>query len=368
MPPSAKTVRVVCLSPYPDDGPSVRHRVALYGPLWAEQGVRLHLFAFATRRLYKIRRRFGWRWTLEKALWMAFCTVRLALRLPLLARYDVVIIHREVFPLGPMVFERLAAWMNPRIVFDFDDAIWTPPSNSVNQRAFLWNSRRVPGVIARARHVVAGNRFLGDYARRHNSCVTIIPTPYEDLPPKAARGSATLPVVVWIGNLGNAWYVGERMRALERAAAVAPFVLRLIGGDDLAEIRSDVLQIDRRPWSAAEEHALGEADIGIMPVPDLDYEKGKCGFKIVQYWSAGIAVIASPVGVNATMISHGRDGFLAETDDEWERALVACLSDEGLRAEIAAAGRGTFVAKYTRSIAAAAWSQVFSRMLSAEAA
>jgi glycosyltransferase involved in cell wall biosynthesis len=360
--------RVACLSPYPDDGPSLRHRIALYAGLWSEQGVRLDVLAFATRRLYRIRRRFGLRWTAEKAFWMAFGAARLMVRLAGLWRYDVVIIHREAFPLGPPLFEALAARINPRIVFDIDDAIWSPPSNAVNQRRLFWDADRVAKIIRRSREVVVGNAFLASYARRFNPKVTIAPTPFEDLSPAPAPAHGALPVVVWIGNTGNAWYVAERMAALEAAFRLAPFTLRLVGGPDTAQVRSDVVPIDRRPWSPAEELALVEAAVGIMPLPDLDYEKGKSGFKIVQYWSAGAAVVASPVGVNKEMIADGRNGLLAETDAQWAAALTRLLGDEALRRRVAEAGRQTFLGGYTRPHGARIWMAVFSRAMRREAA
>lgn len=353
--------RVVAYSPYPADGPSARHRVYAYAPSWAAQGVSLRVLPFMTRRFYRIRRRFSVLATLEKLLWFALCTLRLLVRLPAARSADVVLIHREAFPLGPAFVEQLIARLAPAVVFDLDDALWQPPSNRINQRGLFWNSGRVDDIVAASRHVVVGNPLLADRLRGHGRPVTTIPTPYADLapPPRRAGADGGPPVVVWIGNDGNAWYVGEILPALERAARRLAFRLRLIGGRDIDGITSASLEIERIRWSEAAERLLVKADIGIMPLPDRDYERGKSGFKIVQYWSAGLAVLAAAVGSNCTMIEHGRNGLLARSAEDWETSLSRLLADVQLRASLASGGRQRYLTSYTREVNAAAWLSVF---------
>jgi glycosyltransferase involved in cell wall biosynthesis len=356
--PPRRGLRVLCLSPYGADGPSARHRILAHRAAWAEHGIRLTLWPFMTRRFYAVRRRFGRWWTAEKLAWMAFCTLRLLFRLVAARRHDIVIVHREAFPLGPPLVEEWLARRGMPLVLDIDDALWEPPSNGINQRGRFWCADRIARICAASRHVVAGNPLVAEYCARHAPAATVIPTPYAapaPLPPAAGPPVPRLPVVVWIGNSGNAWYVAALLPVLERVAARAPFVLRLIGGADIAEVASPHLTIDRRPWSPAEEARLPEAAIGIMPLPDSAYERGKSGFKIVQYWSAGLAAIAAPVGVNATMIQPGEDGLLPDSDAAWEQALIDLLTDPARRARLAAAGHARFQAEYTREVAARAW-------------
>lgn len=353
-----KRIRVVCFSPYPEEGPSVRHRITAYRELWARSGVSLTLWPFMTRRFFGIRRQFGRLRTAEKLAQFAFCTLRLLVRLPLAVRYDWVIIHRELFPLGGAVLERVLKRFNGNIAFDFDDAIWHPPSNEVNQRKFLWSDRRVADTLSLSQVAVPGNEYLADYARQYAARVQIIPTSYDDLGGRQA-GSNVKPVVVWIGNLGNAFYLRELLPVLEELSAGRAFTLRLIGGEDIETIRSERVDIEYCRWSASRERAwLCESDIGIMPLVSKGYEQGKCAFKVVQYFSAGLPVVASPVGMNRDVIVEGENGFLAEGRAGWHSALERLLSDASLRVRMGERGRQTYLERFTREENARLWQEL----------
>jgi glycosyltransferase involved in cell wall biosynthesis len=157
-----------------------------------------------------------------------------------------------------------------------------------------------------------------------------------------------VPVVVWIGNWGNAFYLGTVLRALEEAARRAPFVLRLVGGADIHDVRSESLDIEYCDWRKEKEADwLTSADVGIMPLVDSEYERGKCSFKIIQYMSAGLPVMASPVGMNAAIVTP-EVGLLARTDDEWTDGLVRLVGNAELRSTMAAASRQTYLRDYRR--------------------
>ena len=128
-----------------------------------------------------------------------------------------------------------------------------------------------------------------------------------------------------------------------------------MGGADIATIDMAGLPIERLPWTlAGEAHALVGSDIGIMPLPDSPYEQGKCGFKLVQYWSAALPVVASPVGVNRSYVDEA-NGFLASDLVEWHDALVALLSNPALRRTMGQAGYATYQRRFTRAQCAQAW-------------
>jgi glycosyltransferase involved in cell wall biosynthesis len=347
-------LRVVCFSPYPHAGPSVRHRVCGYRQAWQAAGIDLTLWPFMNDRLYQIRRDFGITVTLEKLLRVGLAFAVLAWRCTQVRQFDLVIIHREASPLGWTGFERWILRAKRPVVFDVDDATWQPPSNPVNQRALFWREGRVAEVMVRCTHVVTGNDFLARYAHAVNPATSVIPTTYPDSI-RTSTGSQP-PVVVWIGNLGNAHYLHAVLPALERAARRAPFILRLVGGADIFEITSDSLEIEYQPWSEAQEIALiASADIGIMPLPDRPYEQGKCAFKLIQYFSLGLVVIASPVGMNASLVRDGENGLLATAPTEWESALVRLLTEPALRRRCAHEGRRTYLESFTREAGAARW-------------
>jgi glycosyltransferase involved in cell wall biosynthesis len=172
---------------------------------------------------------------------------------------------------------------------------------------------------------------------------------------------------VWIGNLGNAFYLRSVLPALEQVAQRIPFQLRLIGGGDILSIKSDTLHIDYREWrEEVEIELLAHSDIGIMPLENQAYEKGKCAFKLIQYFSLGLPVVASPVGMNASLIRHGDNGLLAETPAEWVSAISQLLTTPSLRLRCAEGGRLTYEAGYTRERGAAAWIPLIRALASAK--
>lgn len=348
-------LRLLCVSTYPVAGPSVRHRIWGYREHWAQAGIDLTFWSFMDPWLYQVRRRFGPMWSALKLLLFGVATLRLMLRLPFARGFDAVIVHRELYPLGPPWFELMLARLQPNLYFDLDDAIWAPPSNAINQRALLWDPQRVAKTMRASRCVVVGNEFLETYALAHNPCTHIVPTSCPANEALRNRDSAT-PVIVWIGNLGNAFYLRQLLPVLDRLAARGRFVLRLIGGADLSEIRSEHFEIERLAWREDMENQwLRDADIGIMPLPDLPYEQGKCAFKLIQYFAAGLPVVASPIGMNRDVVEQGRNGFLADSAEQWEAALETLLVNPERRRSMGQAGLQTFQTRFTRERCAALW-------------
>jgi len=353
-----KPFRLLCLSPYPEDGPSVRHRIVGYRSEWKAHGVELTLWSFMDPTFYRVRRRFGLFWTLVKLALFALATLRLIVRLPFVPRFDGVIIHRECFPLGPPFFELLIAKLQPNSFYDLDDAIWFPPSNDVNQRKRFWDPERTAKIIAAVRHVVVCNPFLMRYARKHNKHISLIPTTCPENRAVKAR-SGEPPVIVWIGNLGNAFYIDELLPVLERIAEHTHFTLRLVGGQDVHDVVSEKFGIEHLIWREdMEAQWLRDADVGIMPLVDRPYEQGKCAFKVIQYFAAGLPVVAAKVGMNEHVVKHGENGFLASDASEWETALEQLLTDAGSRERMGAAGLVSYHDRFTREAGASSWAKL----------
>jgi glycosyltransferase involved in cell wall biosynthesis len=197
--------------------------------------------------------------------------------------------------------------------------------------------------------VIAGSPYIENYAIQFNSSIINIPTSYDDLLGQNHHEN-TPPIIVWIGNWGNACYLKPLLPALESLSQRHSFTLRLIGGQDIHEIQSSQVSIDYVDWSrAAEAQLLPQSDIGIMPLLNQDYEKGKCAFKLIQYMSAGLAVIASPIGMNNSVVTEDI-GKLAETHEEWFDALDTLLSDSTLQAEMGKAAYKKYQSQFSRTI------------------
>jgi len=349
------------MSVYPTLGPSIRVRISIYKESWGKAGASLTIKAFMTHHFYRKRREFGRFSTLYKIAAMLFCTLRLIARLTTLWRYDVIIIHREVFPLGDAFFERIVTRINPNVIFDLDDALWAPISLTINQRNLFWSSKRFANTMVNCRSVVAGNTYLADYCRKYNSDVHIIPTPNHDLECMATRHQKQhdKPIIVWIGNTGNEGYLDMLHQPLQRLAKKYDFILRLIGGLDIESYRIPGVTIDAIIWNKEQEGQwIQESNIGIMPLLDKEYEKGKCAFKLVQYFSAGLPVVASPVGMNNDVVEQGKNGYLAKNADDWFTFLEMLITDPQTRINLGQSGYETWKGRFTPEINAKLWLKI----------
>jgi glycosyltransferase involved in cell wall biosynthesis len=291
--------------------------------------------------------------------------VRRAADLARLRRYDIVFVQREAIQLGTAAFERIAARSGAKLVFDFDDAIWLPNVSDANQRlAWLKRPQKTETIAAAADLVLAGNRYLADYACRFNDAVEIVPTTIDtdDYAP-APRAPGEQVCIGWTGSLTTIQHfelvVPVLRRLRERFGERVRF--KVIGDPGY---RVEELGIQGQAWSAATEVAdLSDIDIGIMPLPDDEWAKGKCGLKGLQYMALEIATVMSPVGVNEEIIDHGRNGFLAASEDDWFERLSELIESQELRKQLGAAARVTVVDRYSVDSQKDRYLELFSELL-----
>jgi glycosyltransferase involved in cell wall biosynthesis len=339
------TMRTLFIVPYPIEGPSTRYRVEQYLPYLREYGLQIDVARFiASSDFYS--RMFQPGRHLQKAAYVAWRMARRLADALRAKRYDVILIQREAMPYGPPLIERLIFRSGVPVVYDFDDAIYIRRSSAANRRmAWLKQPQKTAELVARSAHVIAGNRILADYARQFNTAVSIIPTPIDTTryTVRQARQSTTL-TIGWVGTLTNSEYLHSLDEALTILNGRFPFTLTVIGG----KYSHPVMLTINRPWRLEDELAdLHEFDVGVMPLPDTEWTRGKCGFKILQYMAAGVPCVASPVGVNADIIQSGVNGFLADSPAEWVEALTQLAQSATLRQQIGLAGRATVEADYS---------------------
>jgi glycosyltransferase involved in cell wall biosynthesis len=243
------------------------------------------------------------------------------------------------------------------VVFDFDDAIFLPNVSEANRViSMLKVPEKIAATIARSRHVIAGNAYLGEYARRFNSHVTVVPTVVDtDKFVPDVRGARRDrhdgdPLVVgWIGSPTTGPYIRSLLTVLQQVAETRTFQLRISGAGVPFEVPG--VRIDNRPWSLASEVELfNTCDIGVYPLADDDWARGKCGFKAIQFMACGVPVVAAAVGVNREIIQDGVNGFLASSAAEWQCKLARLLDDADLRQRMAAAGRKTIEERYSLTV------------------
>ena len=348
--------------------PGQRFRLEQWAPRLArDHGITLEFLPFESPALTQLLYQRGH--LLRKAWWTAYDFGR---RFDVVRRardYDAVVVYREAALVGPSVFERLLARRRP-LFFDFDDAIWLEPNSSVNgifSYLHFWGKAATTCRVAAG--VLAGNPYLADYARRQNDNVFIIPTSIEldDYPVQPEPASDDPFIVCWSGSTSTLVHFEHARAALERLAASRRVIVKIICNRPPDR---PIEGAENRfvPWREETEAAdVGDCHVGIMPLPDDKFARGKCGLKALQYMATGRPVIASPVGVNSDIIVSGENGWLAGDDDEWLAAYHRLADSRALRAQLGAAARATVEQRYSAQVVAAQLTEAIRKTLGAAA-
>lgn len=274
-----------------------------------------------------------------------------------LTEFDLVFVCREALMTRSTFFERAAKRKGARVIYDFDDSIWLHNVSAANRR---WSWVKDPGktskLIALADLVLAGNDYLADYARRFNRRVEVVPTTIDtdEYQPRTQAPPHGAPVVIgWSGSITTIQHFQYAIPALREVKARYGdrVAIRVVGDGDY---RLPELGITGLPWRKDTElDDLRAMDIGIMPLPDDEWARGKCGLKGLQYMALGIPTLMSPVGVNSAIIQEGENGFLPRTTEEWVARLFALIDNPDLRARMGRAARRTVEERWSRK----AWRQ-----------
>ncbi len=260
--------------------------------------------------------------------------------------YDIVFIQREAFLLGTVYFERKISESGVPIIFDFDDAIWEVNSAGGNKAlSFLKNPDKTSRILSLSSVVIAGNEYLAEYALQFNSNVTVIPTTIDTSYhfPKVINPKV---VIGWTGTFSTFPYLEALIPLLSRIKNKYTDVeFKIIVDFDL-----EIPELGTRTtiWNKFQEiDQLREISIGIMPLPDNIWTRGKCGFKGLQYMSLSIPTLMSPVGVNTEIIKDSENGFLPESDDQWFNRLSELIESSAMRTKIGKKGYESLVKHYS---------------------
>jgi glycosyltransferase involved in cell wall biosynthesis len=347
----SRPLKLLALSPIPEEGAGCRFRIVQYRPALEAAGFDVTLLSLFTRDFFRLVYRPGS--YVSKSITFAGLAARHLASLTHVDRYDLVFLYRELLPLGPALVERLLGRRrHPPMVFDFDDAIFLPSVSDANR---LIAALKVPGKVATivrsSDRVIAGNEYLAAYARRFNPDVVTIPTSVDTTRwiPRTTQPSSDAArrlVVGWIGSPTTAHYLQLLAPVLAQINATHPFTLRVSGANGAVAFPG--VDVENVEWSLDREVELfNTCDVGIYPLPDDEWAKGKCGFKAIQFMACGVPVVAAAVGVNRDIIQDGVNGLLASTTGEWVDKLRRLLSDAALRARLADAGRRTIEEGYS---------------------
>ncbi|MBN2141100.1 MAG: glycosyltransferase family 4 protein [Desulfovibrionaceae bacterium] len=276
-----------------------------------------------------------------------------------LPRTDVIIVQKKLFSRFELGLLRRKC---RSLVFDFDDALWTfhpsEPPGPDRDRRVARNAGRFARVCADVDLVIAGNDYLARRAAAHQGNVRVVPTPLDtDLytPPDPA-GPDREPCVGWMGTASNLYFLSEVFEALAPLSGEARFLV-------VADRRFSEkyrTRADFEFWTPDSELAqLRSMDIGLMPLTDDEYTRGKCGFKILQYMACGVVPVAADVGFNREIVEHGVDGLLVRDPSQWAEYVRLLARDRDLRAEMAAAARKKVVRDYSlKALSGRFWSAI----------
>ncbi|MFH1005267.1 MAG: glycosyltransferase family 4 protein [Bacteroidota bacterium] len=286
----------------------------------------------------------------KKVMIIAKCFLRRMKDISKAKKYDIIFIQREAFMTGSVYFEKQFDKLGKKIIFDFDDAIWLPNVSEWNKE-FEWikNSNKTKKIIELSDFVIAGNNYLANYARQFNQNVIVIPTTIDTDYHKKFQSSKNDDKIC-IGWTGS----HTTIKHFERSLSVLKKLKEKFGNKIYFKVIGDVnyenkkLEIRVNTWNLQNEiKELSEIDIGIMPLPDDEWAKGKCGLKGLQYMALEIPPVMSPVGVNTEIVQDGVNGFLADSDEEWIEKISMLIESKDLRNKIGKEGRKTVIEKYS---------------------
>ena len=355
-------MKILFLTPHPEEGASTRYRVKQFFPYFSYNGIECLFHPFFSSDCYRILYKKGR--ILKKGLNLLNGIVQRTIDLVNSKDIDIVFVHLEASPLGVPIFEKIFKFLNKPIIYDLDDAIYIKEVSPANRLAyFLKSPSKIPKIIAMSNHIIVCNEYLEDYGKRFNQSIKMIPTSVDTdkFTVKDYSVQNNRIVIGWIGSHSTAHYLGQLTEVFKKLNRKYKFVLKIIGSD-----RQDYFpgtNVIYSDWSLEKDiYEFQDLDIGIYPLPDNEWVKGKTGFKTVQYMSVGVPCIASRIGRNIRIVEDGVNGFLANSEEEWIKKLSLLIEDAELRKKLGMAGRKTVEERYSVKANAPKYLEIFKKV------
>ena len=332
-------IKVLGLALYGPLAASTRYRMSQYVPGLADLGIDLRLTGLLGDEY--LRRRFNGGGLPLTA--MVHDGVERLKQLHHLDEFDLAMLYCELFPFMPGWLER--ALIRKPYIYDMDDAFYLRYRLGRKRIARSVLGGKFDSVMAGAAAVTAGNSVLAKYALQHNPAVKQMPTVVDTnryVPVTGQRNPVF--TVGWIGSPSTASYLPKLVAPLAALGAEAPLNFVVIGGKAPSIPNVNVIEVE---WQEhTEVDLISTFDVGVMPLPDDDWARGKCAFKLIQYMACAVPVVASPVGANAEVVTP-ECGLMAGTTNDWVQALKTIRDDTSLRQRMGEAGRQRVVEQYS---------------------
>jgi len=352
-------IKILFLSPYPNGiGPSQRFRFEQY-------------FSFLSSSYDIIQKTFwnekAWDTLFLKSKYLLkfyYLIIALTKRIVLMfsiSKFDIIFIHREVAHIGPPVFEWIIKFiLRKKIIYDFDDAIWHLNYSDKNKIARFFKSPwKVKYICKWANVVITGNEFLSIYAKKYNNNVVVVPTTIDTDYHKTKKKNIDNKLTIgWTGTLTTLRHLKLIIPIIRELESKFNFEFLIISNENP---KLDLKSFKYIKWNKNTEIIdLQRISIGVMPLYNEEWERGKCGFKGLQYMALKIPTIMSPVGVNTEIISNGKNGFLAKSEQEWFEKLELLIKNKELREKFGNEGRKTLLERYSLEANKQIYSDIFS--------
>lgn len=353
-------MKLLFFTRYDSMGASSRYRAFQYLPYLKDQGISITVSPLFNSEY--LQHRYATKGYAFNKIFLAF--LRRFKALLSVRQYDLVFVEKEFFPYFPAWVERWLNWRGVKYVVDYDDAIFHNYDLHPRWLVRFLLGNKIKTVMKASACVVAGNAYLAQYAKQAGANrVEIVPTVI-DLSKyllASAKKEEGLFTIGWIGTPYTVKYLKTIESALQQLSREGNVRLMVIGATDAGLSDVDVVYV---PWSSEKEvENMQLFDVGIMPLLDSPWEKGKCGFKLIQYMACGLPVVASPVGVNREIVDEQYNGFLASSTQEWVEVFTRLKQDKQLRQQMGDKGRTKVEQQYALQVTAPKLASLFSSLV-----
>lgn len=341
--------RLLLLSRYCRLGASTRLRSLQYLPYLKKHGLQVDVHSFYSESYLRNFYQKGYRnWGDMLASYIKRTTLLAKLR-----NYDLVWLEQEIFPWLPAFLEKFIHRTRIPYVVDFDDAIFHRYDLHSNQAVRQLLGHKIDTVMKSAKLVIAGNSYLAERAQFCAGAenVLLLPTVIDLQRYHVRKAKNNYPFTIgWIGSPTTAVFLRPVAPLLRELHTRLGFRVLLVGANK-DQFHNEPFEF--LPWSEDNEVKNIQAfDVGIMPLPDTPWAKGKCGYKLIQYMACGVPVIASNIGANKDVVRHGRQGFLTTTLKDWYEAIMALYLSADLRKSMSFESRHRVENRYHLGITA----------------
>jgi glycosyltransferase involved in cell wall biosynthesis len=339
-------MKILAIVPYPlDFCAGQRFRIELWAKQLVNRGMEVEFLSFASRNLTDIL--YQPNRILKKGSLLISNFLNQLISILKVNKPDLIFIYREAGFIGPPIIERVIQQWKIPIVYDIDEPLFVPYSSPVNGKfSKLRFFSKFDELFKMSDSVFAVNEVIGNYARKFNDNVEIVPMTIDTdrYIPSDQMNNNESPKIAWVGTWSNQPNIELAIPAMRELHKKYDFTFRIIADDAMC---FEGLKVDFVPWEYdIEVLKLQESDIGIVPVKTTEWSPWKFFFKTVQFMGLGIPIVASATGSNLEIIKDGVNGFLAKTENEWYEKLKLLVENPGLRQSMGGEARKTAIEKF----------------------